>query len=62
MSAAAVALCACASTAPEGSNLQNTVYIVGDNAPLANASADDPTESQGEYSVVRRLYWFFAGR
>ena len=62
MMAVDIALCACASTAPQRSNLQNAVYMVGDSAPLVNTSAADTTESQGEISVVKRLYWFFAGR
>ena len=62
MTAVAIALCACASTAPQRSGFQNAVYMVGDSAPLMNTSAAEPTESQGEISVVKRLYWFFAGR
>ena len=62
MTAVAIALCACASTAPQRSNLQNAVYMVGDSTSPTNVSAADPTASQGEYSVVKRLYWFFAGR
>ncbi len=64
MTAVAIALCACASTAPQRTNLQNAVYMVGDNTPPVNTSASvaDPKASQGEYSVVKRLYWFFAGR
>jgi ABC-type uncharacterized transport system auxiliary subunit len=64
MTAVALALCACESTAPKRSNLQNAVYMVGDNTPPVNTSTSvaDPKASQGEYSVVKRLYWFFAGR
>jgi len=62
MTAVAIALCACASTAPQRSGFQNAVYTVGDSAPVANTSTAAPTESQGEYSVVKRVYWFFAGR
>jgi len=62
MTAVAIALCACASTAPQRSGFQNVVYMVGDSATPVNASTAAPTESQGEYSVVKRLYWFFAGR
>jgi hypothetical protein len=52
-----VAVCACASTAPERSS-RNAVYLVGDNAAPVRGS----TESEGEFSVVKRIYWFFAGR
>jgi hypothetical protein len=62
MTAVAIALYACASTAPQRPGFQNAVYTVGDNAPIADAGAAAPTESQGELSVVKRLYWFFAGR
>lgn len=58
----AVAVYACASTAPERTS-QNAVYIVGDHsAPISANSAPGSTESPGEFSVIRRLYWFFAGR
>jgi ABC-type uncharacterized transport system auxiliary subunit len=64
MTAVAIALCACASTAPQRTNLQNAVYMVGDNTQPVRTSASvaDPKASQGEYSVVKRVYWFFAGR
>jgi len=59
----AVAVCACASTAPERAPLQNAVYMVGDNAPLVRANAAPGSmESEGEFSVIKRVYWFFAGR
>lgn len=58
----AVAVCACASTAPERGS-QNALYMVGDNAPLMRTNAaPGSTESEGEFSVVKRIYWFFAGR
>jgi len=58
----AVAVCACASTAPEMRS-QNAVYMVGDNAALLRAnSASGSMQGEGEFSVVKRLYWFFAGR
>lgn len=62
MTAVAIAVCACASTAPQRSGFQNAVYMVGDSTPSVNTSAVEPAASQGEYSVVKRLYWFFAGR
>lgn len=64
VAAVAIALCSCASTAPQRSNVQNAVYMVGDSTPPVNTSAGaaDPQASEGEYSVVKRLYWFFAGR
>lgn len=63
IAAVSVALCACAaSPSPQRASVQNAVYMVGDSAPRLNANAADPVESQGEYSVVKRLYWFFAGR
>jgi hypothetical protein len=59
----AVALCACASPEPQRASLQNAVYMVGDNAPLTKASAaPGSTESESEFSVIKRVYWFFAGR
>jgi hypothetical protein len=61
IAAAAMAVCACASTAPERASLQGPVYVVGDNAAVSRTSAA-PTEAQGEFSVVKRIYWFFAGR
>lgn len=61
--AVAVAVCACASTVPERASLQSAVYMVGDNAPLVRANAGSETmESEGEFPVIKRLYWFFAGR
>jgi hypothetical protein len=63
IAAVSVALCACAaSPSPQRASVQNAVYMVGDSAPRLNTNAADPVESQGEYSVVKRLYWFFAGR
>jgi hypothetical protein len=62
LAAAAVAVCACASMAPERTSMQNTLYMVGDNAPLVKANAVRSMESEGEFSVVKRIYWFFAGR
>ena len=42
---------------------QNAFYMVGDNAPLVRTNAaPGSTESEGEFSVVKRVYWFFAGR
>jgi hypothetical protein len=57
----AFAVGACASTAPEEAS-QNTIYVVGDNAALVRMNAAQGSESPGEFSVVKRLYWFFAGR
>jgi hypothetical protein len=58
----AVAVSACASTAPERGS-QNALYMVGDNAPLVRTNAaPGSTGSEGEFSVVKRVYWFFAGR
>lgn len=62
MAALAVAVCACASTAPERASLQNPVYMVGDNAPLLKANAGSDVEGEGQFSVIKRIYWFFAGR
>jgi hypothetical protein len=63
LAAVAVTVCACASMAPERTSMQNTLYMVGDNAPLVKANAaPGSTESEGEFSVVKRIYWFFAGR
>jgi hypothetical protein len=59
----AVVVCACASTAPERASLQSPVYMIGDNAALVRANtAPGSMQSPGEFSVVKRLYWFFAGR
>ena len=63
IAAVTVAVCACASSEPmQRASFENAVYMVGDNVPVVNASTADPTKSQGEHSVVKRLYWFFAGR
>jgi hypothetical protein len=63
MAALAVAICACTSTAPERASLQNAVYMVGDNTPLMRTNAaPGSTETEGEFSVIKRVYWFFAGR
>lgn len=63
IAAAAIAVCACTSAEPtQRSSLQNAVYMVGDSAAVVKTNAADPVKSQGEYSVVKRLYWFFAGR
>ncbi len=62
IAAAAVAVCACASTAPERTSLQGSFYMVGDNVALKTSDAAAPMEAQGEFSVVKRVYWFFAGR
>jgi hypothetical protein len=56
----AVAVCACASTAPERGS-QNALYMVGDNAPIVRTNAAAGS-TEGEFSVVKRIYWFFAGR
>ena len=62
VAALAVSACACAaSTSPER-GVQSAVYVVGDNAPLVNASAGPGGMPEREFSVVRRIYWFFAGR
>ena len=63
IAAAAMAVCACTSTAPERTSLQGSFYMVGDNvAPSKASTAAAPTEAQGQFSVVKRVYWFFAGR
>jgi hypothetical protein len=62
IAAAAVAVCACASTAPERASLQSPVYMVGDNAALLRANASSSMEAEGQFSVIKRVYWFFAGR
>lgn len=63
IAAVALAACACASTAPERVSLQSPVYVLGDNAAVSRTSASAaPMEAQGQFSVVKRIYWFFAGR
>jgi hypothetical protein len=63
IAAVAVTVCACASTAPERASLQGPFYMVGDNVALERTSdAAAPMEAQGQFSVVKRVYWFFAGR
>lgn len=58
----AVAVCGCASTASERGS-QGALYMVGDNAPLVRTNAAPGSmESEGEFSVIKRVYWFFAGR
>ena len=62
VAAFAVTFCGCAASTTPDRVAQNAVYVVGDNAPLVkvNAGMDGATES--EFSVVKRIYWFFAGR
>ena len=64
IAAVVMATCACASTAPrEGASLQSAMYMVGDNTPLVRASAGSAaSEREGQFPVVKQLYWFFAGR
>ena len=65
ITAVAVTLCACASTAPsEKASFQNAVYMVGDNSALNASASSGPQmgEPVGEFNVVKRVYWFFAGR
>ena len=63
IAAAAIAVCACAAVAPERASRQNNVYFVGDNTPLVRASAGPAaTGSEGQFPVIKRIYWFFAGR
>jgi hypothetical protein len=63
IAAVAVTACACASPAPQRASLQSAVYMVGDNAPLVRASAgSDAMANEGQFPVIKRLYWFFAGR
>ena len=63
IAAVAIAACACASTAPrERASLQNSVYMVGDNTPVVRASAGLASEMEGQFPVIKQLYWFFAGR
>ena len=64
LAAVAVAVCACASPVPERTSLQGgPFYMVGDNvAPSRASTAAGPMEAQGEFSMVKRIYWFFAGR
>jgi hypothetical protein len=38
------------------------VYVVGDNVPLVKASVGEDGTAESEFSVVKRIYWFFAGR
>ena len=63
IAAVAVGVGACASTAPERTSLQSPVYMVGDNAALVKANAGpDGMDSEGQFPVIKRIYWFFAGR
>ena len=65
LAALAVAGCACAvSTAPEGASLRRAaIYMVGDNAPLPGTYVNPADlDREGRFPVVRRVYWFFAGR
>jgi hypothetical protein len=59
--AVAVTACACAtSTTDRGA--PSGLYVVGDHTPLIGASADSGGMTEGQFSVVKRIYWFFAGR
>ncbi len=64
IAAVAIAACACASTAPrERASLQSAMYMVGDNTPLLRASAGSAAVgTEGQFPVIKQLYWFFAGR
>ena len=63
IAAVAMAVCACAPNAPQRTSLQGSVYTVGDTAAVSRTSAAAaPMEAQGQFSVVKRIYWFFAGR
>ena len=60
----AVLLCACATpnvptaeTTPVAA--QNATYVVGENPPVKKMPA---TASGDDLSVVKRVYWYFAGR
>ena len=59
VAAVAVAVCACAVSAPERGP-QSSIYAVGDNAALLNANSN--TGPEGNFEVIKRIYWWFAGR
>jgi hypothetical protein len=61
LAAIAAAACACASTAPDGIS-QRSFYVVGDNAPVLNVSAGPSGQTDSQFSIIKRIYWFFAGR
>jgi hypothetical protein len=60
VAAIAVAACACASTEQPPS--QSGIYVVGDHASLISASSGSGAAPESEFSVIKRVYWFFAGR
>jgi hypothetical protein len=64
IAAIAVAMCGCAATTgSDTASSPSSVYYIGDNAALVGANAGlSATEREGEFSVVKRIYWFFAGR
>ena len=61
LAAIAAAACACASTGPELFS-QGAMYVVGDNTPVLNANAVAGGQPEGQFAVIKRIYWFFAGR
>jgi hypothetical protein len=61
VAAVAVVACACAVSAPERGP-QTSIYAVGDNAALLNANANTSSGPEGNFEVIKRIYWWFAGR
>jgi hypothetical protein len=62
VAALAVSAGACAASSNLERGAQSAVYVVGDNVPLVKANAGTDGMPEREFSVVRRIYWFFAGR
>jgi hypothetical protein len=58
----AVTACACASTPSPERGPQTAFYVVGDHASVVDVSVEPGAMPEGEFSVVKRVYWFFAGR
>jgi hypothetical protein len=62
VAALAVTFCACAASSSREPGAQSAVYVVGDNAPLVKANAGTDGTTEREFLVLKRIYWFFAGR
>jgi len=66
--AMALALCACASTAPVANapGVENAVYVVGEGMPqpqaVAASDTQQPADGTQQPSKLLKLYLYFAGR
>jgi hypothetical protein len=59
---AAIAVTASACASVEQPSSQSGIYVVGDHASLVSASSGSGAAPESEFAVIKRVYWFFAGR